>query len=344
MVSIGRRFPASARGWSPPWSAAADSITRGAAATGLTESEIGPFRLGAATLFATVGVLGAVIDRRSGRSRRRDRARGVRRGLPRPVAAHGRRAADGANRAPRAAGTRFGRAGCRGRHRSGRRHPGRSAIVHRSAARGARAGAGQRRSRQNSAGRAARRRGAHRISLTGRSGDGRLAVGSARSAAGRDAPSRGRANPRRPCPRRCRNARRRLGRRCWSWWCSCSSQLRCCRWSPRWRCRWPVHSEEQVGDDFATSGHSSVADRRVSWRSVTRGQASVEYVLLCAALILLACLLVRFQSPVTAIAGSVVGAVAPHAARPHPHRGHHGPLIMPPTHRVCWCRADGGGR
>ncbi len=60
MVSIGRRFPATARGWSPPWAAAADSIARGAAATGLAESEIGPFRLGAATLFATVGVLGAV--------------------------------------------------------------------------------------------------------------------------------------------------------------------------------------------------------------------------------------------------------------------------------------------
>lgn len=60
MVSIGRRFPASVHGWSPPWSAAPDSITRGAAATGLSESEIGAFRLGAATLFATVGVLGAV--------------------------------------------------------------------------------------------------------------------------------------------------------------------------------------------------------------------------------------------------------------------------------------------
>ena len=60
MVSIGRRFPAALRGWSPPWSAAADSIARGAVATGLAESEIGPFRLGAATLFASVGVLGAV--------------------------------------------------------------------------------------------------------------------------------------------------------------------------------------------------------------------------------------------------------------------------------------------
>lgn len=77
---------------------------------------------------------------------------------------------------------------------------------------------------------------------------------------------------------------------------------------------------------------------------VNRAQASVEYVLLCAALILLACLLVRFQSPVSAIAGSVAGAVAPHAARPHPHRGHPGHHHHAPTHRVCWCRADGGGR
>ncbi len=60
MVSIGRRYPESVQAWSPPWSAAADMITRGAAATGLSESEIGPFRLGAATLFATVGVLGAL--------------------------------------------------------------------------------------------------------------------------------------------------------------------------------------------------------------------------------------------------------------------------------------------
>lgn len=60
MVSIGRRFPAAVHGWSPPWSAASDAITRGAAGTGLSVSEIGPFRLGAATLFTTVGVLGAV--------------------------------------------------------------------------------------------------------------------------------------------------------------------------------------------------------------------------------------------------------------------------------------------
>ena len=60
MVSIGQRFPASLHGWSPPWSAAADSITRGAAASGLAQPEIGPFRLGAATVFAAVGVLGAV--------------------------------------------------------------------------------------------------------------------------------------------------------------------------------------------------------------------------------------------------------------------------------------------
>lgn len=74
---------------------------------------------------------------------------------------------------------------------------------------------------------------------------------------------------------------------------------------------------------------------------VSRAQASVEYVLLCAALICVSCLLVRFETPVVAVARAVEGAVAPHQAVHHPHRGvrgHH----RSPAPRVCWCAAPRG--
>ncbi|MGN6377776.1 MAG: hypothetical protein ACTHNU_02380 [Gaiellales bacterium] len=68
-----------------------------------------------------------------------------------------------------------------------------------------------------------------------------------------------------------------------------------------------------------------------------RGQASVEYLLLISALLLGICLLVRFETPVEAIARSVVHALegrrphpGPATPRRHPHR--------PPTHRRHACR------
>lgn len=73
---------------------------------------------------------------------------------------------------------------------------------------------------------------------------------------------------------------------------------------------------------------------------MNRAQASVEYVLLCAALVVVTCLLVRFESPMTAIARSVEAALVGHPSARHPHRGHHGHHRRP-RHRVCWCAAPG---
>ncbi len=74
---------------------------------------------------------------------------------------------------------------------------------------------------------------------------------------------------------------------------------------------------------------------------MNRAQASVEYLLLCVALILVACLLVRFQSPVTAIARSVEAAMVAHPRPRHPHRGHPGQHHPSPRH-ACWCAAPRG--
>ncbi len=66
-----------------------------------------------------------------------------------------------------------------------------------------------------------------------------------------------------------------------------------------------------------------------------RGQATVEYVTLVTVLLIGACLLVRFETPVQTLAEAVAHAVAaPHrhpAVRPHPavHRPHgpHRPVV-----------------
>jgi hypothetical protein len=72
-----------------------------------------------------------------------------------------------------------------------------------------------------------------------------------------------------------------------------------------------------------------------------RGQASIEYTLLIAILIVSLCLLVRYQSPVIAIARSVQHAVAAHH-RPD-HRGHagHAGHHRSPVHKPCWCAPAG---
>jgi pilus assembly protein TadC len=61
LVTIGNLLPARARGWSPPWVAGGDVIARGAAATGLAASDVGAFRVGAATAFGGVAVLAGIV-------------------------------------------------------------------------------------------------------------------------------------------------------------------------------------------------------------------------------------------------------------------------------------------
>ncbi len=61
LVSVGRLLPAGIRAWTPPWAAGGEVIVRGAAATGLAESDVGAFRMGAAAAFCLVALLGAVV-------------------------------------------------------------------------------------------------------------------------------------------------------------------------------------------------------------------------------------------------------------------------------------------
>jgi hypothetical protein len=73
---------------------------------------------------------------------------------------------------------------------------------------------------------------------------------------------------------------------------------------------------------------------------VQRAQASVEYLLLVSAILVGACLLVRFQTPVRAVATAVVHAVTGHARHPSPTLHRHHPH-RPPTRRPhpCLCAA-----
>jgi hypothetical protein len=79
---------------------------------------------------------------------------------------------------------------------------------------------------------------------------------------------------------------------------------------------------------------------------MSRGQATVEYLTLVTALVVGVCLLVRFETPVRAVAEAVAHAVAaPHRRarfdpRPHTsiHRPH--PPRRPTVHR-CLCPGSG---
>lgn len=67
-----------------------------------------------------------------------------------------------------------------------------------------------------------------------------------------------------------------------------------------------------------------------------RAQASIEYALLCAATIFVACLLVRFQTPVIDIARGIEHALSGHAPVHNPHPGHPGHHRLP-VPKPCWC-------
>jgi len=77
-----------------------------------------------------------------------------------------------------------------------------------------------------------------------------------------------------------------------------------------------------------------------------RAQATVEYLLLAMAVIVGGCLLVRFATPVEAVARAVVHAVAPrppHGAPAHPRRSR--PASQPRRHRTprpCLCPLTSG--
>ena len=69
-----------------------------------------------------------------------------------------------------------------------------------------------------------------------------------------------------------------------------------------------------------------------------RAQASVEYLLLLILLFLGTCLLVRFETPVKAMATAVVHALAGHAGHPSPARGRRHPHRSPSRRRhTCLC-------
>jgi hypothetical protein len=69
-----------------------------------------------------------------------------------------------------------------------------------------------------------------------------------------------------------------------------------------------------------------------------RAQASVEYLLLLIVLLLGTCLLVRYETPVKAVATAVVHALVGRAGHPSPARGRRHPH-RPPTRRrhTCVC-------
>lgn len=70
-----------------------------------------------------------------------------------------------------------------------------------------------------------------------------------------------------------------------------------------------------------------------------RAQASVEYLLLASAILVGACLLVRFQTPVRAVATAVVHAVAGHQRHDRGLLGGHHPHRSPTRHpHPCLCR------
>jgi hypothetical protein len=75
-----------------------------------------------------------------------------------------------------------------------------------------------------------------------------------------------------------------------------------------------------------------------------RAQASVEYLLLVSAILVGACLLVRFQTPVQAVATAVVHAVSGHEQRAPGQSGRHHPHRSP-TRRPhpCLCQFGPSG-
>ncbi len=72
-----------------------------------------------------------------------------------------------------------------------------------------------------------------------------------------------------------------------------------------------------------------------------RAQASIEYLLLASAILVGSCLLVRFQTPVRAVATAVVHALSGRAQQPgpqlHRHHPHRSPTRRP---HPCLCQAS----